>query len=175
MMEQKRINGSVTDCNGAINNSGQMTAAGTGTGADLGVIPAGMEESQVKAIIANPSLPLCVFAGPGSGKTAVIMERLKYLNSVTTTKCLVLTFSKSAVNEMTNRLKQQFGNLKNIEICTFHSFSFRLVIKLWQMLGFPSKPKIAKNYEAKKLFRVRVELAFVTGSYAELFSFCRSC
>ena len=113
----------------------------------------GMEENQVKAVKASPNIPLCVFAGPGSGKTAVIMERLKYLNSVVTTKCLVLTFSKAAVIEMTNRLKQM-GDLKNIEISTFHSFCFRLILKFWSMLGYPSKPKVALRHEARKIFRV---------------------
>ena len=75
--------------------------------------------------------PMLVLAGPGSGKTAVITQRLMYL----TMKCkipqeqiLVVTFTKAASLEMKTRYLRQIGNSQTkISFGTFHSIFFTIL------------------------------------------------
>lgn len=82
-------------------------------------------ESQKKAIEWNDG-PVIVLAGPGSGKTAVLTERIKriLLNSQDQSfRVLALTFTNKAAAEMSERILD--GNQENdhrLFIGTFHSF-----------------------------------------------------
>lgn len=61
--------------------------------------------SQLRAI-AHLSGPMMVLAGPGSGKTSVVVERTAYLireGKVPASSILVVTFSKAAAREMKER------------------------------------------------------------------------
>lgn len=82
-------------------------------------------ESQKMAIEWNDG-PVIVLAGPGSGKTAVLTERIKriLLNSQDQSfRVLALTFTNKAAAEMSKRILD--GNQENdhrLFIGTFHSF-----------------------------------------------------
>lgn len=82
-------------------------------------------ESQKMAIEWNAG-PVIVLAGPGSGKTAVLTERIKriLLNSQDQSfRVLALTFTNKAAAEMSERILD--GNQENdhrLFIGTFHSF-----------------------------------------------------
>ena len=82
-------------------------------------------ESQKMAIEWNDG-PVIVLAGPGSGKTAVLAERIKriLLNSQDQSfRVLALTFTNKAAAEMSERILD--GNQENdhrLFIGTFHSF-----------------------------------------------------
>lgn len=78
--------------------------------------------------------PCMVYAGPGSGKTTVIIFRIWYLIkhcNVDPSKILVLTFTKSAAEEM----KTRFKNIKDLSykektyanFGTFHSIFFKII------------------------------------------------
>ena len=62
-------------------------------------------QAQLQAI-AHKKGPCMVLAGPGSGKTTVITNRIQYLiqkNKVKPEEILVITFSKAASKEMRER------------------------------------------------------------------------
>jgi len=65
------------------------------------------DEEKLKAIEHNGS-PLLVTAGPGSGKTRVITERIKFLmkTGLKPSEILCLTFSEKAANELKERLEE---------------------------------------------------------------------
>ncbi|PIW32576.1 MAG: hypothetical protein COW27_03610 [Nitrosopumilales archaeon CG15_BIG_FIL_POST_REV_8_21_14_020_37_12] len=67
--------------------------------------------------------PLLVAAGPGSGKTRVIVERIIYLlkNGLKPSEILCLTFSEKAAQEMKERL-EKIIDVTDMQISTFHSF-----------------------------------------------------
>lgn len=69
--------------------------------------------------------PMLVLAGPGSGKTAVITERIHYLldKQVNADSILVLTFSNKAAREMQRRFIAAYGN-SSVHFGTFHSVFF---------------------------------------------------
>ncbi|MFV0590361.1 MAG: RecQ family ATP-dependent DNA helicase [Draconibacterium sp.] len=74
---------------------------------------------------------LVVAAGPGSGKTKVLVHKLASLLLMEDTKheqLLMLTFSRAAATEFKKRLLSLIGNAANfVEIKTFHSYCFDLL------------------------------------------------
>ncbi len=85
-----------------------------------------------KAIIDDDrSRFIVVPAGPGSGKTYVLVRKLASLilmEEVKSEKLLMLTFSRFAASEFKNRLFEIIGNAaRYVEIKTFHSYCFDLI------------------------------------------------
>jgi len=73
--------------------------------------------------------PVMVLAGPGSGKTTVIIHRIKFLiesRMADPAAILVITFTKAAAEEMRARYAELSGNGRS-SISTFHSFFYRVV------------------------------------------------
>jgi ATP-dependent DNA helicase RecQ len=74
---------------------------------------------------------IVVTAGPGSGKTKVLVHKLASLllaEDVKHEQMLMLTFSRAAATEFKKRLLELIGNAANfIEIKTFHSYCFDLL------------------------------------------------
>lgn len=81
-----------------------------------------LNSEQSKAV-SHMGTPLLIVAGPGSGKTRVIIERIIHLvnSGVKPSEILCLTFTKKATEEMSQRLENQ--NITDVEISTFHSFA----------------------------------------------------
>lgn len=97
--------------------------------------------------------PCLVIAGPGSGKTKCLVERVCHLifaHKISPEKILVLTFSKDAADEMKSRfLKQSSLRGKIPFFGTFHSF-FYSVLK--EELGL-NHHHILSHGEAVKLLK----------------------
>ncbi|MCM1520446.1 MAG: RecQ family ATP-dependent DNA helicase [Lachnoclostridium sp.] len=74
---------------------------------------------------------IVVAAGPGSGKTRVLVHKLAsllLLEDVKHEQLLMLTFSRAAATEFKQRLMALIGNAAHfVEIKTFHSYSFDLM------------------------------------------------
>lgn len=72
-----------------------------------------------------------VAAGPGSGKTKLLVHKLAsilYMEDVKHEQLLMLTFSRAAVTEFKSRLIKLIGNAAlYVEIKTFHSYCFDLL------------------------------------------------
>ena len=85
-------------------------------------------------IINDISKYIVVAAGPGSGKTKVLVHKLASLYQLEDVKhdqMLMLTFSRAAATEFKKRLHALIGNAANfIEIKTFHSYCFDLLGKI---------------------------------------------
>lgn len=82
-----------------------------------------LNEDQSKAVEHEGS-SLLVVAGPGSGKTRVIIERVIHLvkKGVKPSEILCLTFSEKAAEEMKQRLEKVL-DITEMDISTFHSFA----------------------------------------------------
>ena len=76
---------------------------------------------------------IVVAAGPGSGKTRVLVHKLAsllLLEDVKHEQLLMLTFSRAAATEFKKRLIDLVGNAAHyVDIKTFHSYSFDLIGK----------------------------------------------
>jgi len=93
-----------------------------------------LSPAQLKIINDTEKQYMVVAAGPGSGKTRVLVHKLASLllmEDVKHEQLLMLTFSRAAATEFKKRLIGLVGNAANfIEIKTFHSYCFDLLGKV---------------------------------------------
>lgn len=89
-------------------------------------------EEQEK-VINHAEGPLRVCAGPGSGKTAVLVERIRKLvdSGVPAEKILAITFTKKAAQEMQERI--QAG--QKVNIYTLHALAFGILTQNEFLIG----------------------------------------
>ena len=74
--------------------------------------------------------PCMVLAGPGSGKTTVIANRIRYLTEeceVSPEKILVITFTRTAAEEMRERYRVLTGGEQGVTFSTFHALFFKIL------------------------------------------------
>ena len=90
-----------------------------------------LSERQRQIIDDKRSKYIVVAAGPGSGKTRVLVHKLASLllmEDVMHEQLLMLTFSRVAATEFKKRLIELIGNAAHfVDIKTFHSYSFDLI------------------------------------------------
>lgn len=90
-----------------------------------------LSPTQQRIIQDKESVVIVVAAGPGSGKTRVLVHKLAsllLLEDVKHEQLLMLTFSRAAATEFKQRLMALIGNAAHfVEIKTFHSYSFDLL------------------------------------------------
>ena len=129
-------------------------------------------EAQSRAIRTRGG-DLLISAAAGSGKTAVLTERVLTLitdreQPVDIDRLLIVTFSNAAAEEMRQRiaarlyekmeqepenaaLRRQSLLLGNAEICTIHSFCYRLIRENFQALGLPGDMALGRSGEDELL------------------------
>lgn len=90
-----------------------------------------LSKKQMQIISDKESRVIVVAAGPGSGKTRVLVHKLAsllLLEDVKHEQLLMLTFSRAAATEFKQRLMELIGNAAHfVEIKTFHSYAFDLL------------------------------------------------
>ena len=122
--------------------------------------PISLSESQKKAAYSNKQY-IAVVAGPGSGKTRVLTERIRYLVeecNILESRILALSFSSKAASEVRKRLKQQLGiRALRIETKTFHSFGLGLIRQNGDLLGFNDDIQIIDPTQRNKIIRTILE------------------
>lgn len=98
-------------------------------------------KNQLKAVTYGEG-PLLIAAGPGSGKTTVLTERIRFIVEqlhVRPENILVMTFSRAAAAEMRDRFfKMEVTDADKVCFGTFHSVFYR-VLKL-------AYGELARNY-----------------------------
>ena len=128
-----------------------------------------LDEEQKAAVEYNGSKPLIVDAGPGSGKTRVIIERVVYLiNELKQdpSSMLVITFTNKAADELKARLKKHsmltIDQINQMRISTIHSFC-RYVISNFEEYPY----NLLKRNGERGLFlqKHKEELGFIKDSF----------
>lgn len=121
-----------------------------------------LSPTQLKIINDKGAKHIAVAAGPGSGKTRVLVHKLASLllmESVKTEQLLMLTFSRAAATEFKKRLIKLIGNVALfIEIKTFHSYCFDLLGKV----GSLEKSDQILKQTVKKIRNNEVEINRIT-------------
>ena len=87
---------------------------------------------------------LLVVAGPGSGKTRVLTERVRTLLEKSTAhfKILALTFSNKAANEMAERLESLGESRQRATVSTLHGFCLELLADRGKAIGVSGHPQV---------------------------------
>ena len=105
-----------------------------------------------RQVILNTDDVVQVDAGPGSGKTQTIINKIKWLAycGVKPSKILYITFTKNAAKEALQRLDK---NCPGVQCQTIHSFAYSLLIeKKWStVITEDEENNIFKLYALEKL------------------------
>ena len=93
-----------------------------------------MSEEQKEIINDKDTKAMMILAGPGSGKTKVLVHKIASLiltEDIKPEQFMMLTFSKSAKMEFKTRLNSLIGALSyDVEIQTFHSYALKLIARV---------------------------------------------
>ncbi|MCM1087546.1 MAG: ATP-dependent helicase [Muribaculaceae bacterium] len=105
-----------------------------------------------------------VLAGPGSGKTFVITQRIRYLieqHGVEPSDILVITFTKAAANEMKQRFyKLMAGTRPPVNFGTFHAIFYHILRQTAQYRQFTLITETEKRKLLLHLLKMPSSLLF---------------
>ena len=114
-------------------------------------------DSEKKAAISTTEGPLLIIAGPGSGKTLTLVERVVYLISkgVKPEEILVATFTEKAAKELITRVSNRMleldvkVNLNEMYIGTLHSIFLRIIEEYRELTRLKRSYKILDQFDQR--------------------------
>lgn len=123
----------------------------------------GLNEAQRDAVMHGEG-PALVVAGPGSGKTTVIIRRLLFLirvKKVAADKILVITFTKEAAVSMQEKYKKETKNTFSthqltkgiVDFATFHSYFYQIIKSISKYSDFSLITQIEKEKIAEMILK----------------------
>ena len=101
-----------------------------------------------RAIVEADDGPVVVIAGAGTGKTRVIVERVRWLletkGDLLPEQILVLTYNVKAAKELGRRLDRTLGPAvrARLTVGNFHSFCHRVLTESAPDAGLPPRPEL---------------------------------
>lgn len=113
-----------------------------------------LDPKQLEAV--NVTTPALVLAGPGAGKTRILVDRFVSLvrKGAEPGSILALTFTNKAAGEMLDRISRQLDTgSQGLSVSTFHSFGLEILKLYGQHLGLPSHPKLLASAELYSFLR----------------------
>jgi ATP-dependent exoDNAse (exonuclease V) beta subunit len=118
--------------------------------------------------VARRHLDACVVAGPGSGKTTVLVEYFRRLvaEGVDPLRILAITFTEKAAANMRKKLAQEFqddpeirGKLERAWVSTVHGFCARLLREHAVFAGVDPEFRIVEGNETWRIERESIAAA----------------
>jgi superfamily I DNA/RNA helicase len=98
-----------------------------------------------------PGGPLLVVAGPGTGKTRALTHRIAYLCAelaVPPERCLAITFTRRAAEELRTRLAGLLGDVaQDVTVATFHALGLQILREHPEPAGLPRGFGVADEAE----------------------------
>lgn len=93
-----------------------------------------LDDQQIKAVTASFDRPTIVLAGPGSGKTRVIVHRIAHMiqEGIDPFEIVAVTFSNKAAEEIRIRVRALTPASVPENICTIHAF-FKRLLRDWEL------------------------------------------
>lgn len=115
-----------------------------------------MTSAQQEAVLTTAPHTLCI-AGPGSGKTAVLVARIHHLITVALVppeRIVAITFTNAAARELEKRLSYQ--GVEGLGYCgTLHGFGLRMLRSAGAGLGYGSRLSVISPESALELLRTK--------------------
>jgi uncharacterized protein (TIGR00375 family) len=116
-----------------------------------------LNDAQQKAVKSSFG-PLLIIAGPGTGKTKTLVERVVYLiteRSVPPESILSITFSNRAAREMAERIEVLLSEKKiqeRPEITTFHKLGLKIIIENHERFPLKGQPVVLSEDDMVNIF-----------------------
>ncbi len=119
-----------------------------------------LNPQQRQAVTAGAG-PVLVLAGPGSGKTRVLTQRVAYLiahEGVRPYQMLAVTFTNKAAREMGNRVREMLGELPadGLWLGTFHSICARILRRESEQLPFDASFVIYDEDDQQRVVKAAI-------------------
>ena len=127
-----------------------------------------LDEYQKKAIESEAE-KLLITAGPGSGKTTVLTRRIAYMvkgKNIRPDRCLAITFTRRASEEMRERLEKL--GVREVNIHTFHSLCYAVLKQNYEKVGLDKDFNVISEQE-RALYK---EAPQNTIEFDDLIKFC---
>jgi DNA helicase-2/ATP-dependent DNA helicase PcrA len=127
----------------------------------------GLSDEQ-RAAVLHEGGPLAVLAGPGTGKTKLIVHRIADLivrRGADPSSILALTYTVKAAAQLRERLAALLSELSErgvrvpeaaadaVTVATYHGFGRRLTLRFADFLGLSSRPRLLDEAEHLRLVR----------------------
>ncbi|VAX38976.1 ATP-dependent DNA helicase UvrD/PcrA, actinomycete paralog, partial [hydrothermal vent metagenome] len=117
----------------------------------------GLNEAQHAGVV-HEGEPLIVLAGPGTGKTRVIVHRIAYMighRQIDPAAIVAVTFTNKAAGELRERLAGLVGPAAadSVHAHTFHGFGLRLLRRFPDLSGVGANPEIIDSAQRRRLLR----------------------
>lgn len=114
-----------------------------------------LTNAQTEAVASDAALTVLI-AGPGSGKTKTLIERIIHilsLNLAVPSQMVVITFTNAAAREIEQRLAKEYDGAKIVFYYsgTLHGFMLRLLRQHGNLIGFKSKLAMLDEEQQKTL------------------------
>ena len=135
-----------------------------------------LNDAQQKAV-ESPFGPLLVVAGPGTGKTRTLVERIIWLiteKSISPQTILAVTFSNRAAREMAERIEIILSAKKEgkrPEITTFHKLGLKIIIENHNQFGLKEQPLVLSEDDMVHIFSYIIRQTENSNKTLGIFSF----
>jgi DNA helicase-2/ATP-dependent DNA helicase PcrA len=110
--------------------------------------------SQAEAVASEAPITVLI-AGPGSGKTKTLIERIIYLlshNLAVASQMVIITFTNAAAREIEQRLKKEYGYEVQFNYSgTLHGFMLRMLRQHGALIGFKTKLAMLDEEQQKQM------------------------
>lgn len=110
----------------------------------------GLRDSQEAAAGVDPG-SYVLLAGPGTGKTFVLVRRIEYLVEelgLPPNELTALTFTRAAAGEMRERLQDTLGDGIRVRVSTLHSYALREILQQ-ETGGIPRPVRVVDDWEER--------------------------
>jgi DNA helicase-2/ATP-dependent DNA helicase PcrA len=130
----------------------------------------GLNDEQWIAVTAKS--PSICNASAGSGKTRCLIAKIQYLldQGATPESILAVTFTNKAANEMKERIKAFYPDLKEMQISTIHSMSVKIINKFVQHTPLKSPFSIYDDSNQLSIIKTLIKARNLTEDPYELLS-----
>ena len=122
-----------------------------------------------EAAAQDNSQQIRIVAGPGTGKSRIIEQRVAHLlsNGVSPQNLYVISFTRATCAELEERIKLYCSNLPcaqastRVKVSTMHALALRILSRANLLNSYPSTPKIIDDWEHTRIYDA--ELAYFIG------------
>ncbi len=136
-----------------------------------------LNEKQKEAVYLDFG-PALIMAGPGSGKTTVILERIKHLIydlHISPKHILVITFTKAAALQMQTRAVKMINTLSESPIFgTFHSFFYSILKSSYEYQFFSILTEKQKYKNLERLLITKYQMHRISNNFIQEILICIS-
>lgn len=120
-----------------------------------------LTDEQKKILEHDPSKHACILAGPGAGKSSIIIGYISELRKKYPDKIVrLLTFTRAANRELMDKIIE--AGHDTILSSTIHSFAISVLLKNPETSGLPEPLRIADDWEWNELIRKDVARRLTT-------------